>query len=103
MIDKKGKETVDIKDKGEKLSMEDEAEAKLIHTQKAEVVEELRMPRLSKRKSCVNNNIDERMEEKVIRDEKERHELSPLEADKLLPPERHNILWLLIVKSAAVG
>ena len=28
------------------------------------------------------------MEEKVIRDEKERHELSPLEADKLLPPDQ---------------
>ena len=59
------------------------------------------MPRLSKRKSC--DNIDERMEEKVIRDEKERHKLSPLEADKLLPPERHKILRLLIDKSAAVG
>ena len=40
--------------------------------------EEVRMPRPS----------DERMEEKVIRDEKERHKLSPLEADKLLPPDQ---------------
>ena len=99
MIDKKGKETVDFKAKEEKLCMK--AEAKLNHTEKAEAVDEVRMPRLSKRKSC--DNIDERMEEKVIRDEKERHKLSPLEADKLLPPERHKILRLLIDKSAAVG
>ena len=100
MIDKKGKEVVDFKDK-EKLNMKDEAEAKLIHTEKAEAVEEVRMPRLRKRDICYK--IEKRMEEKVIRDEKERHELSPLEADKLLPPERDQILWLLIDKSAAGG
>ena len=85
MIDKKGKDTMDIKAKEQKLYME--AEAMLIHTEKAEAVEE----------------VEKRMEEKVIREEKERHKLSPLEADKLLPPERHKILRLLIDKSAAVG
>ena len=84
MIDKKGKETVDFKAKEEKLCMK--ANAKLNHTEKAEAVDEVRMPRLSKRKSC--DNIDERMEEKVTRDEKERPKLSPLEADKRLPPDQ---------------
>ena len=84
-IDKKV-EVVDFKDKEEKLYKEDEAEAKLIHTEKAEAVEEVRMPRPSKRES--GYEIDRTMVEKVIRDEKERHVLSPLEADKLLPPNQ---------------
>ena len=87
MIDKKGEEVVvNLKDKEEKLYVEEEAEAKLIHTEKAEAVEDVRKPRLSKRES--GNKIDKRMEEKVTRDEKERQKLSPLEADKRLPPDQ---------------
>ena len=87
MIDKKGEEVVvNLKDKEEKLYVEEEAEAKLIHTEKAEAVEDVRKPRLSKRES--GNRIDKRMEEKVTRDEKERQKLSPLEADKRLPPDQ---------------
>ena len=86
MIDKKGEEAMNLKDKEEKLYVEEEADAKLIHTEKAEAVEKVSLPRLSERES--GDKFDKRMKEKVNRDEKERHELSPLEADKLLPPDQ---------------
>ena len=74
-------ETQDTKEEDQNYVAK-EVEEKLTQTEDTEEgVREggnVRIPRL----------VDEKMKEKVNMVEKERHELSPLEADKLLPPDQ---------------